>query len=349
MLLRSDDGRRVDGLAQKTNAIVETSRILAERRPRWRELEELCSALAHPWKRRTLKPEALVRFSDLYRSACADLALADAYQLPPETVRYLHQLVGRAHNQLYRAKSFDVRGWGRELLVDLPRRLAADRILWLAAALFYGMFFASAVGAVVTPDYAMRLVGEETLAGVESSFSSPLGGRDAQFDAAMAGFYILNNATIGLRCFVFGLFWGVGGLYETLYNALLLGAIFGHMASSPAAKNFFEFVAAHGPFELTAIVLCAAAGMRLGFSLVFTDGYTRTDALRRAGRQAMPTVGLAVLLFFGAALIEAFVSPSELPLVVKIAVAVGTAGMLAAYFCLPLMAKFGHAADSVDR
>ena len=53
---------------------------------------------------------------------------------------------------------------------------------------------------------------------------------------------------------------------------IVLGAAFGHMGTVEQRDNFFQFVTAHGPFELTAIVLSAAAGMRLGFSLVDTHG-----------------------------------------------------------------------------
>lgn len=314
---------------------VELTKILAAKRPLWQELDRLCATLANPIRRRSVSAETITRFSSLYRAACADLALADAYRLPPETVRYLHQLVGRAHNQLYRAKSFDVRAWFVELFVELPRRLASDRILWLAFALFFGLFFLSAFGGLVSPDFAREVVGVEQLAFIESSFSEPPRGRDFTMDVAMAGFYVFNNATIGLRCFVFGLFWGVGGLYETMFNALVLGAVFGHMTGGENAKNFFEFVAGHSAFELTAVVLSAAAGMRLGFSLVFTQGYSRTDSLRIAGRRAMPMVGLAVLLFVGAAMIEAFVSPADVSPLLKAAVGAGTAAMLAAYMILP--------------
>lgn len=314
---------------------VELTKILAAKRPLWQELDRLCAALANPIRRRSLPAETIIRFSSLYRAACADLALADAYHFPPETVRYLHQLVGRAHNQLYRAKSFDVRAWFVELFVVLPRRLAADRILWLAFALFFGVFLLSAFGGFVNPDFAREVVGADHLTGIESSFSAAPRGRDFTIDVGMAGFYVFNNATIGLRCFVFGLFWGVGGLYETMFNAIVLGAVFGHMAASENAKNFFEFVAGHSAFELTAVVLSAAAGIRLGFSLVFTQGYSRTDSLRLAGRLAMPMVGLAVLLFVGAAMIEAFVSPADVSPLLKASVGAGTAVMLAAYLILP--------------
>ena len=41
----------------------------------------------------------------------------------------------------------------------------------------------------------------------------------------MAGFYIFHNVGIGLRCFAFGLLLGIGGLYVTVFNAAMLGAV----------------------------------------------------------------------------------------------------------------------------
>ena len=76
----------------------------------------------------------------------------------------------------------------------------------------------------------------------------------------MAGFYIQHNASIGLQCFAWGLFFGLGSLYELLSNGIILGTVFGHMARGPHAANFFTFVTAHGPFELTAIVFSGRPG-----------------------------------------------------------------------------------------
>jgi uncharacterized membrane protein SpoIIM required for sporulation len=143
---------------------------------------------------------------------------------------------------------------------------------------------------------------------------------------------VFHNTTIGLKCFAFGLIFGVGGLYMTVFNAGYLGAVFGFMASSPQSDNFFHFVTAHGPFELTAIVLSAAAGMRMGFALVDTKGLTRTAALRREARESLPTMWAAIVLFVLAALIEAFVSPSSAPYWAKAMVAGVSVGALVFYF-----------------
>jgi len=310
---------------------MKVSDLLESRRANWRELEQLCFSMEGR-ARRTMPASSASRLSALYRAACADLALADAYQLPPHTVQYLHQLVGRAHNQLYRSRAFHISKWWRELFVDVPRRLFADNSLRLAFAVFWGVFLLSAAMAYNTPGFAESVVKKELIARLEDDFSDPVAGRSAQVGGMMAGYYILNNTSIGLRCFAFGLLFGVAGLYVTVFNAALLGAIFGYMATLPQADNFFHFVTAHGPFELTAIVLSAAAGMRMGFTLVDTGGFTRAAAVRRAAGSAMPTMGAAAIMFLLAAWIEAFLSPSAAPYGIKATVAILSCAMLVFYF-----------------
>ncbi len=312
---------------------MKVSALLASRQRYWHELSHLCRELqGSPAARRD--PRRLIRLATLYRAACADLALADAYQLPPGTVQYLHQLVGSAHNQLYRSRALEIRRWYRELFIFLPQRLFHDWSLRLAFVIFWGVFVFSAALAWRSPDYAERALGKDTMTQLEGSFSEAPTQGGLHSGGLMTGVYTLNNPSIGLRCFAFGLLLGVGGLYETLRNAGILGAMFGFMGRTPQGDNFYHFVTAHAPFELTAVVLSAAAGMRLGFALVDTRGYTRVASLRMAARQAMPAAALAVVLFLLAAGIEAFISPSALPYGAKVATAIFSAGLLVIYFVL---------------
>ena len=310
---------------------MKVSQLLERRHEQWRDLESLCQQLERR-RARKLGGAAVARFASLYRAACADLALADAYQLPPDTIGYLHQLVGRAHNQLYRSRTFRWRAWSREMFQVLPPRLLRDRALWLAFAVFWGIFGLSMWLGYASRQYAVEVVGEMGLVSIESSFSKPIGERSSgDVGGVMAGFYVLNNAGIGLQCFAAGLLLGIGGLFITVSNAVQLGAMFGHMFTVSQRDNFLNFVTAHGPFELTAIVFSAAAGMRLGFSLVSTGGLSRTASLRQATTEATPTIGAAVVLFCLAAMIEAFVSPTALPYAVKAAVALTSTAILLTY------------------
>ena len=192
----------------------------------------------------------------------------------------------------------------------------------------------SAVMAYNSPEYAEAVMKKRNMMDLEESFSKPISALPTAFRVKMTGEYIVHNATIGLRCFASGLAFGVGGLFATVFNASFLGATFGYMGTLPQHENFFNFVTAHGPFELTAVVLSAAAGMRLGFALVDTQGYTRTASLRRAADQSVPTMCAAIIMFVLAALIEAFLSPSAAPYPVKAAVGVLSAGLLMYYFVI---------------
>ncbi|MBC8353882.1 MAG: stage II sporulation protein M [Planctomycetes bacterium] len=309
--------------------------LLEQRRKNWQELEQLCER-AQTRRKKNLPPAMLSHFASLYRAACADLALADSYQLPPNTVAYLHRLVGRAHNQLYRSRNFNYQAWGQMLLVDVPRRIFNDRCVQTSFVVFWGIFILSAFIAYskdTWPSYAEDMLGDSMIEQLETSFADPINGRNPQANFLMAGFYIRHNTGIGLKSFAGGILI-IPGLFVTVFNAAFLGASFGYMARPdiPEGQNFFHFVTAHGPFELTAIVLSAGAGLRIGVSWISTGGLTRESSLRKTAADAMPIMGAAIGLFFLAALIEGFLSPSSAPYWIKSIVAMLSSGLLMFYF-----------------
>lgn len=310
---------------------------LREREASWRELEALVDRFKHGQFRRR-DPAEVLRLGQLYRGVCTDLMLAESHDLPRDTVAYLHGLVGRAHNALYQARGFRFRDWGRILFDAAPRQLRHDPALRLAAAVFVVSFLTFGFLSAARPDFARRLLGDQAIEQVEQMYSRPIGapggdgmGRD---DATMAGFYIQNNASIGLQCFAWGVFFGVGSLVQLLDNGRILGGVFGHMAVSPYAGNFFTFVTAHSSFELTALVFAGAAGLRLGWGIIDTKGQTRLASLRREAKNALPAISAAVVLFILAAFIEGFISASALPYPAKAGIAILSALSIALYLTL---------------
>ena len=85
--------------------------------------------------------------------------LAEDHDLPRETVAYLHALVGRAHNLIYRASGFNFRDWGRALFQTAPRRLRVGPGPAVAALVFWGAFLMAALaggGAEISPPRRRR-------------------------------------------------------------------------------------------------------------------------------------------------------------------------------------------------
>ncbi len=315
---------------------MKVAQLIASREGHWQELERLSTV-----KRADLDkdPEQLIRFSELYRGACADLALAESYQLPPQTVDYLHRLVALAHNQLYRSSRPRWRNWYRVVFEDTPRAIFGEPCVHFCFVLFWGFFLAAAWLAyedAIWPDFARDVLGPDSLEMFEEMYGD-FNGRDIGGNSMMTGFYIFNNAGIGLSCFVSMLLL-LPGLVTLSFNAVYLGAVFGYMFRpdlGEAGVHFKTFVTAHGPVELTAIVLAAGAGLKIGMSWLITGGLGRLDSLYKTARESLPLAMSAVLLFFLAALIEGFISPvseTYMPWWIKGAVSIFTSLMLMFYF-----------------
>ena len=341
---------------------MKVAQLIEKRRVYWQELENLCAQMANS-RKKTIGARNIARFATLYRAACADLALADSYQLPPNIVDYLHKLVGRAHGQLYRSRRVDWSKIGDILFRQIPREIFQDRCVQLTFWLFWMVFLLAGFMAANPdrfPNFAADIVGAENIDMYEQMYAEAPSSRNNGPSAAGAAFYVNHNTGIGIKCFVVGIT-VIGGICVLLYNAAVLGAPFGHMASpnvsEEVSEHFFEFVTAHGPFELTAIVLAAGAGLRIGFSLIspyhkeeslqpdeLREGeeslfdksrrvaYERIDSLRMGAKRALPVMGASAILFILAAMIEAWISPSPLPEQAKQVVAIFCSGLLMVYF-----------------
>lgn len=314
---------------------------IAKRRQDWERLEQLTGQVSA----RSLSGvpgSMVVELSELYRRACADLALAEQYHLSPAMVDYLHVVVGRAHNTLYRSRRFQFQKWFDLAFRYAPREIYRDTCVQSVAFLFFGLFALSAFLSYSEesfPQFVEKVIGAEQIANMESSFSEPLGGssgggRDSSSGVMMVAYYIQHNTGIGLQCFALGPLI-LPGLFATVFNAIFLGACFGYMARPgiEGGDHFLEFVTAHGAFELTAIALSAGAGLRIGIrGWLFTGGLTRVASFQKAARQTLPVISVAGALFFLAALTEGLISPTDIPYLFKATWLIMSSTLLMFYF-----------------
>ncbi len=122
------------------------------------------------------------------------------------------------------------------------------------------------------PDLILSVVNSETAAQFEEMYSDSaeaIGSvRGADENWYMFGFYIKNNISVAFQCFAAGLFAGVGSMFFLIYNGVFGGAIAGYLTERGLGETFYSFVVTHAAFELTAIVLSGAAGLRLGHSII---------------------------------------------------------------------------------
>ena len=99
--------------------------------------------------------------------------------------------------------------------------------------------------------------------------------------------------------------------------------------------KLWSFVAPHGVLELPAIFIAGGAGLRIATGLLFPGTLTRRDSLVVSGGEAVRLVLGTIPMLIVAGLLEAFVSPTGIPVALKFTVAVVMFAALVAYLTLP--------------
>lgn len=306
----------------------------------WTELEQLLDhVLRRPGRTEMADDDVSgARIAALYRRACEQLALARARSYPAYLVDRLERLTTDAHQIIYREHDFGFARVSRMLTVEFPGAVRSQmRYVAAAAAVFLLPTVAVALAVYARPELILSVVSPETAAQFEEMYSpasESIGRvREASTDWMMFGFYIRNNIGVSFQCFAGGLFAGLGTLFFLAYNGAFAGAIAGYLTERGMASTFYSFVATHSAFELTAIVLSGAAGLRIGHALLAPGRLTRRHALVHATQESAVILYGVVAMLLVAAGIEAFWSSARwLAASVKYGVAAACWAAVFAYF-----------------
>jgi uncharacterized membrane protein SpoIIM required for sporulation len=144
--------------------------------------------------------------------------------------------------------------------------------------------------------------------------------------ASFTGQVWTNNAWVAAQCIAFG----ITGIYPAvviMQNAVNVGIDAAAMFAYGRGDVFFSFVLPHGMLELTSVFVAAAAGFRIFWAWVAPGPRTRTRSLAEEGRALfIVAIGLTISLFVSG-VIEGFVTPSHLPVWLKITI--GAVALLA--------------------
>jgi uncharacterized membrane protein SpoIIM required for sporulation len=279
------------------------------------------------------------RLAELYRRACEHLALARARAYPAYIQDRLDRLTAEAHQVIYQHRGLGGLSRIKQFFaVDFPRAVRAHAVyVWIATAVFVLPTIIIGLLVYSRPELILSVVDPATAASYEDMYSPDTQSigriRTADTDWAMFGFYIRNNVTVSFQCFAGGLFAGLGSLFYLAYNGVLAGAVGGYLTERGMASTFFSFVVTHAAFELTAIVLSGAAGLRIGHAVLAPKRQKRVQSLVTAARESIPIVyGFAVMLLIAAAIEAFWSSASWLPHIVKYSVAAACWLMVICYF-----------------
>lgn len=295
---------------------------VARHGPEWDRLSGLVN---RPLLRSRLSGAEVDELVELYQRVSTHLTVIRSSHTDPVLEGRLSSLVAQSRAVITGASTPLLTHTVRFFTEYFPAALYRARLSWIVVGIVCVAFAALLAWRVInTPGLGAGLVDPQTVQQlVEHDFEAYY----SENPAADFAFQVwLNNAKVSATALILGVLIlpTLHVLYQNMENT---GVIAGYMIGAGRSDVFFGLILTHGLLELTCVFVAAGAGLRLGWAWIAPGPRSRSQALAEEGRAAGAiALGLVVVLGISG-LIEAFVTPSHLPVWARLTI--GTLAWLA--------------------
>ena len=325
----------------------DSRRFRAEREFEWRRLEAIL-VTAESSSVRALSDEDLLALPILYRGALSSLSVARETSLDLELVTYLEGLCARAYFFVYgvrtragdRLRAFFAHDWP-----------AAARAVWketLGAALFTLIGVISGYLLVGSdPSWFQSFVPSELAGGRDFDATTESLRRTLYHDEGASGLAVFStylfthNSQVCMFSFALGFAFGIPTAMLIIYNGAMLGAFLALFASRGLGFELGGWLMIHGTTEFFAIILAGAAGLKIGWAVVFPGEDSRLAAAVAAGRTAAIVMGGVIVMLLAAGLLEGFGRQLITSDLARYTIGLTALFLWLTYFYLPRRARHG--------
>lgn len=319
----------------------DTRRFRATREDEWRRLDDIVRRAERNGVR-SLSDEELLALPVLYRGTLSSLSVARETSLDLELVTWLEHLCARAYFFVYGVRTSPTKRITAFFAHDWP---TAVRTLWkeTLASLALTLIGVATGWLLVTADPgwydllmpAEMMQGRDFTASTESLRGTLYGAENRNWLSLFATYLFTHNSQVAVMCFALGFAFAVPTALLLVYNGTMVGAIMALFAARGLGAEMAGWLIIHGSTEFFAIILAGAAGMRIGWSVVFPGEDSRLDAAARAGRTAAIAMAGVIIMLLIAGLLEGFARQLVTDDALRYGVGVAMLTLWLAYFYLP--------------
>ncbi len=280
---------------------------LEARNPEWQHIEQSLPALADD---KPIQPREIELAMRRYPELARDLAIARRTAAGSKLTAYLEYLYQNLYRALYRQPRLtrdDVRYFAQS---EVPA--AVYLLRWHIFSVAVGFVLAAAAGWWLVssyPELAALFASEEMINGVQNGELWTDGLLNIIPSSILSVQIFTNNIMVALTALSLGVLYGIGTIYIIGLNGLMLGGVFAFVAAYGMDDNLLNFIAAHGPVELSVIVIAGAIGFYAGESLARPGQRSRGQAFQAAVKLGSKLMLVCVIFLIGAGLIEGYISP----------------------------------------
>lgn len=299
----------------------------------WKELESLF-LMINKKGIKSLSSSEVKRFLHIFRLSSHHLAYANTHYPNSNLAVYLNSLIGKSHSHVYAVKKISPSGFINYIYYGFPKHLREYSLYILSSFGFFALGGLIAMLMVsINVDNANFILPQEV---INSISSGKMGGEQWNYPL-VSSLIMVNNISVALRAFVFGITLGLGTIYVLFQNGALLGALTTLVYIYGDPVNYWSLILPHGIIELTAIFISGAAGLIIAKSILLPGEYSRKHSLINGAKKAISLIMGVVFMLIIAGIIEGFFTPLDIPAGSKLVFAGVTTVVLIGYFAIPYL------------
>lgn len=302
------------------------SHFIDQNEQKWADIEsELNSNSKNPEK-----------MSRLFVELTDDLSYSRTYYKNRSVRVYLNQIAQRLFQDIYKNQSIGVSGFIKFWKEDLPLAVYFSRRSFLISFLVFA--FAVGVGifsSIKNPGFCESILGESyvemTLKNIENGDPMAVYKSGEELDGFLS--ITQNNIRVAFMSFISGLIAAMGTILVLLYNGVMVGAFQYFFIEYGFFQESFLTIWQHGTLEISSIIISGSAGLTLGRGLLFPGSYSRMQAFRLSGMQALKIMMGVIPVLIMAGFIEGyFTRHTDVPDILRLAVILFSLFFILFYF-----------------
>jgi uncharacterized membrane protein SpoIIM required for sporulation len=277
--------------------------------------------------------------ASLYIHLVNDLSYAQTYYPKSKTVTYLNHLAALTYQKIYKTKREDTNRLVYFFKTEVPLIVYEYRRYVLYAFLLFFTFVAiGAISAANDEDFVRLILGDDyvnmTLENIKEGNPVAVYKSGSNWGSAIG--ITLNNLYVGLLCYVYGIFIGVGTLYALFNNSLMLGSFQYFFYEQGVFWKSVRGIWIHGAMEIFGIVIEAAAGFILGASILFPKTYSRLASMKIGFKNSLKIWMSTIPFTIAAGMLEGFITRYSpvMPMVLNIFIILFTLSVISFYYLI---------------
>ncbi|MBW2960521.1 stage II sporulation protein M [Mesonia aestuariivivens] len=266
-----------------------------------------------------IPPEEL---SSLYLEVTDHLSYAQTFYPNSNTLNYLNNLSARAHQKIYKSKPESRNRLVSFFTKEFPLEFYHYQKQLLIAFLCFVLFAIVGWHSASTDQSFVRIIMGDayvnmTLENIKNN--DPMKVYKEMGEMNMFLGITVNNIKVGLFAYVLGIFFGIGTIFITMKNAVMLGSFQYFFYEKGLLWESVRTIWIHGTIEISVIIVAASAGLILGKGILFPGTYSRMESFVNGVKAGLKVVLSTVPLFIVAGFLEGFITRhTEMPDVIAV-------------------------------